>query len=1437
MKSCLVATAMLMVTTVALALVFNLAISTAQNSPSTLLNAVDQQFVRFLAKNDSINFNENLNGRLIESLSGPIKELVGNGGTLNRFSAADILSKPEWKFLENSSWSVDNQDLIDIAENVDWMYLDRLVSVYTKSPTIDTLKALLKNKPSQIGEQLSDLLNFVYDGDSQNGWPYQLAREMFSVDPKLVLLQPKRDFLLSEPLLDIANGEWSENSWDGVDVCHRRLWYGSLPDDYPVEQLLSKPELRPLLVGASDAKLSAWMENWTEDKHNILTRHLLKASKFLSPSQVQILAAPLLSGDVSMFKKTVFNMLDVTQLKGLEWADVRENVTAMAFKCHLLTVASNSGTDLSDLSNATDSSALFLFPALQLQSAVDSGSLLVTPEVFEAAKSPRLSRGQASVLVTEAFKSINGKTNEEKNQALTQFPQEYLFAMPFMIILTLSQNKDVKDALNWRENFANNYQRLLPSQRLAIAWALTKDATNDFITFNFANGEVQDIDAVEMMNFLSPKMFNKATSNNRDLKLAGDDFCASTIDDPLLSNKMSDFNLLYKELRSKQSNDIVTLPLELRRCVVDKYQKYLEAKSQIYQVQAMPPTISEAYLGGIFWTGFRPFMEGKTGYDAKVLSQMAQGLGLYSLPELLAVATLDELEAVVTSVTKAMREERGYKLYDPSLTFSEMATLGNLALFAGDQFNEAEEFGRFLTSLEDFRGRCVCLPDKLRIPLAKALVEQFGSPENWSLSDLLAMGDMIALLDHISIGQINKDSMRRAAPHLIENSCFKLKYDSFPGRLDNPTFEEVCLASQYKGTPIRDGSGQSIKAYKRAVFDATLRNVELALKPAEILPTITTTTQQTVAIEEATTPVPMTQFQFSLRVANRASEAYRSRQLTLSQINRFSVLVNKLNNNTRTKVADVFNVPVTEVPIQMDAIANFIRTGRQSLTPLELQILQRETNKMRDQYAKDLITEFSWSEDDIGLDRATFCKFGPGCNATTESSDEEEAPFDSDFNLLRVFDGFGNSEDPLIRTNDKPLSTTVSPKSFCLAVEAAGFASSSLDLKDLESQPANEIYECLEILANLEWSDRPGFWNLIKDKIGDRIFNPDGRLQSGALTILMPILDVIETDRISANTELLTDPFSYLGALPGLTDKTTKAYAGKYSEVRGLATLLSMAEDGRVGAEALEAAALGNLVCGLPKGMVEDLVKKSDQQFNMLHILGSIVTNCRDEKILKALAKKVKVSASGDWKPSDVATFLRHGVFLAGFEPSKMAKWPPVVFNAFTPEIASHLTLNHLSALSPDQLTAIPVDAMSAFNQAGLSGGQGTPSFKNSQFEALTSKRESVIPLSWLDNVQVDVSRGLDEDVDKWFGKTDPEPEDNSDSKDEKAGEDSSAEPETEPETEPEPEGEASLSDGGTGATHLVAIGTVVASLVFLLILFGICWWKGKCCFQKEPAA
>lgn len=130
----------------------------------------------------------------------------------------------------------------------------------------------------------------------------------------------------------------SEEAWSGVDNCHRRLWYDGLPADYPVDQLLTTPQLRPLLLGANDEKLSAWVgEDWTESKHNILIQNLPKASKFLSPSQVQILSAPILNGDVSLYKQSVFNMLDVAQLEGLDWADVRDNVT-MAFKCHLLAV-------------------------------------------------------------------------------------------------------------------------------------------------------------------------------------------------------------------------------------------------------------------------------------------------------------------------------------------------------------------------------------------------------------------------------------------------------------------------------------------------------------------------------------------------------------------------------------------------------------------------------------------------------------------------------------------------------------------------------------------------------------------------------------------------------------------------------------------------------------------------------------------------------------------------------------------------------------------------------------------------------------------------------------------------------------------------------------------------------------------------------------------
>ena len=86
-----------------------------------------------------------------------------------------------------------------------------------------------------------------------------------------------------------------------------------------------------------------------------------------------------------------------------------------------------------------------------------------------------------------------------------------------------------------------------------------------------------------------------------------------------------------------------------------------------------------------------------------------------------------------------------------------------------------------------------------------------------------------------------------------------------------------------------------------------------------------------------------------------------------------------------------------------------------------------------------------------------------------------QLPFDPDFQLVRLFP---EPRDDLERTT--PVSI---PKSFCLAVESAGFAASSLALQDLESQPADEIYECLETLAGQKWSDRLGFWNLIKERI------------------------------------------------------------------------------------------------------------------------------------------------------------------------------------------------------------------------------------------------------------------------------------------------------------------------------------------------------------------
>ena len=59
-------------------------------------------------------------------------------------------------------------------------------------------------------------------------------------------------------------------------------------------------------------------------------------------------------------------------------------------------------------------------------------------------------------------------------------------------------------------------------------------------------------------------------------------------------------------------------------------------------------------------------------------------------------------------------------------------------------------------------------------------------------------------------------------------------------------------------------------------------------------------------------------------------------------------------------------------------------------------------------------------------------------------------------------------------------------KSRCHVVESAGFAASHLPVQDLALWTADEIFECLEVLAEVKWSDKAEFWKFVKVRTFDK---------------------------------------------------------------------------------------------------------------------------------------------------------------------------------------------------------------------------------------------------------------------------------------------------------------------------------------------------------------
>jgi len=410
-------------------------------------------------------------------------------------------------------------------------------------------------------------------------------------------------------------------------------------------------------------------------------------------------------------------------------------------------------------------------------------------------------------------------------------------------------------------------------------------------------------------------------------------------------------------------------------------------------------------------------------------------------------------------------------------------------------------------------------------------------------------------------------------------------------------------------------------------------------------------------------------------------------------------------------------------------------------------------------YTTKLVRLMDWNEKDLGLDRDTFCSYLPCAKL------DRPKYFDPDFDVNMAF-----------KPDDKAKAATraarLSTFGLCYAASAAGFAASALSVRDLEQWPALELYECLEVIGGIDWPTKPTnvksqVWSLLKKTLGDRILTKDGRLEVGAMILLMPMLDVIaknDFEMTRADGSMMIEPFSWLGTQP-LEKSLVAKLANKYSEERQLLAVNGTEDAMMTKRTKLEIASLGNLVCGLPVGVVDKVVCSDDDHQSGNHssssssaddltlkLLGSTVTNCRNQKVLNLLAKKTALfqKQGQDWSDADVANLSKYGVIAAGSPPSKMSKWPPTAFRSFTPDVLSHLTVGHLAALSPDQLAAVPSDAWSVVNVTQLMN-KNSMYFRPDQRAAIKSKAEfgggiTILPLGRISPVPAVVSTSGNDD-------------------------------------------------------------------------------------------
>jgi len=266
----------------------------------------------------------------------------------------------------------------------------------------------------------------------------------------------------------------------------------------------------------------------------------------------------------------------------------------------------------------------------------------------------------------------------------------------------------------------------------------------------------------------------------------------------------------------------------------------------------------------------------------------------------------------------------------------------------------------------------------------------------------------------------------------------------------------------------------------------------------------------------------------------------------------------------------------------------------------------------------------------------------------------------------------------------------------CDVLIAAGTAASSISSSHLSTLSSKEMENCLSTIGNLPWSqsDTKSVWEVVKTKVtGLKVANmlPIKRHEMLLLQNLLPAIAAVDAGLLDMNRENI-DGISYLGSLLQSDDPVVLNLVQLYITLNEVTVANPFT--------AVEAASLGQLLCGLREQQWQDLVTED--------VFASILTghlSQLDCVVSNTTAAHLSSMLTGLYGP--ISTWTSSDLFSIGWlasllSPSQLAQIKHHAMEGLTGQAVKHLSKEQLHALSHHQLSMMAPHAASFISKDQL---------------------------------------------------------------------------------------------------------------------------------------